>query len=317
MGIWKSKDELKVKGGLDIPILSTENLGIKKSEYTEYSIIEIFKKEIFDCLANLNESDFNLGLWVDNHALNTKGLSSHLADAMTNQSSVNLDIARVGNTEYLTEAKDKAKAKVNFDYANFRLSDKLKIFYSMQYDELKGLSSKSKSSGSSIVKIEKLSDFSDTGPTTEKINKQMKTIADGLKNGSSVFISDGSSVETHSHDTKQNFESLTKIDQLIAGALSRPLAFINGVGGSSLSDTGESDRAANANARALFFIQHLKPIFIQINPAANRNLQLNKEVKDLGLLVNVLSMIDHSVSLSIDDKRKLMDVFNLQGDFKE
>jgi hypothetical protein len=204
-------------------------------------------------------------------------------------------------------------ARIEFDYSNFELTESLDTYLSMRYDTLQALAKNNNISQSVLMKIDRLTEFQAAKESIEAIESQLSQVTKGLEDGESVYIDKDSAIESVARDTSQFFTTIDSINTLIAGELGRPLSFVNGVGGSAMSDTGESDREASARARERFYLEHIRPLLISID-INHKSLTLNIEVKNMSNVSTATAIVDGSDCLTLADKQKILRGVGLSGD---
>lgn len=165
-------------------------------------------------------------------------------------------------------------------------------------------------SKSILLKIEDMSQLIKDKAVSNSVEAQIKSTSDAIKNGKVAYMSSGSSLEFVHFDTTPSQTALAFCFNLISMATGYPMDFWNGVGGSSLSDTGESSakaiRRANINHAVSLLIPFLNEVF-------NKEFTISQEIGSISDIREVVALIETNSILSPSDIKKLLSLIGMEG----
>lgn len=177
-----------------------------------------------------------------------------------------LDLIRKATSAEQAEIKQahkdgsEVKEMAYVSFKNYDRSDMIKLYSSMEYSVISGLSKSAALSKAIQVKLSNLR--SSTGLTDKaEIEAQAKAIAEGLGKGKDVALDAKDSIDSTDLSIDPIRESINFLNQKRAFYLGLPSSYITGVlnkGG--LSDTGEADQKAVERGLRNYYFSIVRPI---------------------------------------------------------
>lgn len=251
----------------------------------------------------------------DHYSPRSNGFLHYLAEAMAKKSQIVLEKKNQSDGSYIFKRAQQGYEKVDpnrvyFDFTDYESTDLLCVYFGMMYDALEAAARGVKTSQGLIVYLEKLSENLADSKAKEIIEGQILALSDALKGGKTGYASGGSKAEFIKFDIDPTSKAIEFCFSMIAGHFGLPVSEFNGIGGSAMSDTGESDRKKTRQAKERYFNQIIRPA-LQAIFADNENWQLEPDIDELELLTGVLAAVEMTDLLTNDGKKKILSQFGL------
>lgn len=199
---------------------------------------------------------------------------------------------------------------IRFDATNNLESGLIYQACSMIYNVYNSAALGINASKSILLKIDKMSELLRDKAVQKGIEIQIKAASEAIKNGNVAYLSAGSSLEFVHFDSAPSESALSFCFNLISMATGYPLEFFNGVGGSSLSDTGASTEKAIRRANITHAIALLIPF---VNEVFKVNAGIVEEVANISDIAQVIALIETTDILSTNDIKKLLGMIRMEG----
>jgi hypothetical protein len=255
-----------------IPEIFPLALGVE--DFVDTEVENIYAKILTDCIERIQGfPDELLVLLWDNclQSESTDGLITFLSWAMANME--DLFLVYKGEITLLREATDEEAKQIKIDYENkgqssigifvsfknFKRTDMIRIYSSMEYAVVASLNKMMNLSKSIQFKM---SDMRGTVSLTDSAVAidQAKAIADQLRAGKDILIDKNDDVTTNSPDISSIKESISFLDSKKSFYYGMPLSYINGEQTPGIGSTGEADSNAVERGLRQYYISVLKPV---------------------------------------------------------
>lgn len=249
-------------------------LDVSYDDFVDTDLLNIYSKILTDCVDRTQGIPENVTplLW-DNCLQNEapEGLVTLLAAAMTAMSDLfliydkALNLLREADDEEEKEIKrqyeirGKSDLGIYISFQNYRRTDMVKIYSSMEYSVIAALN---KSMNLSKAIQFKMGDLrgSVSLVDSETVITQAKNVATALGAGKDVLIDGKDEIFTGSPDILPIKSSIEFLDSKRAFYLGLPLSYINGEQTPGIGSTGEADMKAVERGLRQYYISILKPV---------------------------------------------------------
>lgn len=203
------------------------------------------------------------------------GLISLLVDAMASQT--NLFLVYVKAVKVLRKANSEEERQIRADYAkageskvgvfisfqNYRRTEMLKIYSTLEYFVLLGLHKNVNIAKAIQIKIKELRS-SVALADASVAEDQARAIANALKEGKDVYLDVGDEITSATPDIGPIEKAIDFLDAKRAFYLDLPLSYISGLRGTGLSDTGEADMRAVERGLKQYFFSIIHPVLLAL-----------------------------------------------------
>jgi hypothetical protein len=253
-------------------IASPYKLAVDEKTFVDFQTCLLYQKILKRCFAKslgFPEKDA-LNLWDSVELSNAQyGTISRISDAMTHKKELFLvndtGIVRVATSDEemeIRQANEAGKPYTIGVYMNFQkytMTDIIKVYESLIFDIMKG--AKVNLGLSSALQV-KISDLRKTVATSasDDAKTQATAIVEALKNGKSISIDAGDTIETTDVNTAPVVDGLKLVYGCLASVIGVSTSFICGELTSGMAVTGEADVNANEDGIKDFFNSVFKPI---------------------------------------------------------
>ncbi len=259
-------------GAVITDLVNPYQLEIEKDKFVEFQTSLLYQKILKRCYAKSKglTPDEARNLWDSVELSNAQyGTITLISDAMTKCKELLLvndsGIVRVATTEEADEIKkayENGKTldkKVYMNFSKYTMSEIIKVYMCLIYDIMGGAKT---NLGLAKSLQMKLADLRKTvsASASEDVKTQAQAIAEALKNGKSVAVDAGDTIETTQLQTQQITDGLKLVYGCLASILGVSTSFICGELTSGMAVTGEADVNANEDGIKDFFYSVFKPI---------------------------------------------------------
>lgn len=289
-----------------------DGLDLGREKFAEKMLMHTYEKMLFMPVGAISGSDKETNAVFssasDRYAPKSHGFVYWTAYAMARKSNVVLIKEKQPDGSYLFKKDNRSSGELNsdnlvLDFQDYESTDLLKCYFLMMHDALEAAAKGVKTSQGLIVYLEGLKESLADSKAKEIIEGQIKALGESLRGGETGYASGGSKIEFISFDIAPTQAAIDFCYSQVAGHLGLPLSMINGQGGSSMSDTGESDRKQARKATEFYFLSIIRPILMNI--FTRSDFELESEIENISQLSEVMFLIETSESLSSEGKKKL------------
>lgn len=297
-----------------------DGLSLGRREFAEKMLMHTYKKVLFLPVTSIGGSDeekqsiFNSA--ADHYSPKSNGFIHYAAKAMSKKRQIILDKDKHGDYFLFKEAAGNVE-KVTadhlvLDFTEYESTDLLTAYFEMMHDALNAAAKGVKSSQGLIVYLEKLHESLADSKAKEIIEGQIKGLGESLRGGKTGYASGGSKVEFIKFDIEPTKAAIEFCYAQVAGHLGLPLSAVNGQGGSSMSDTGESDRKQTRQATEHYFLSIVRPLLSSIYQRSDFSLEV--EIEDIDSLSTAMFLLESSTILTKEGKKKIAAQFGLDDE---
>lgn len=280
------------------------DLPLSTVKYIEIEIKNLYKRILLDCYSNsVFNKEINEQPLFDNSLMDAQqiGLFTIISKAMYEKSKIYL-IYEAGVIRYASENERNKAIICNFN--NYELTDLLKMYYLFLYNVFTSLNTGISVSMSPVYKIYEMRKLIPAN-TTSSVKAQLNEINSGLKDGKSIAIDAGDTIEMPQFDIDTPQKSSTFIESKIAGAIGYPISFVTGEQTTGLNADGTADLNAIESGRKVFFHSIMKPILEKI---FNVKVQLTtNNLKKIKYYASIIPIIETSESIQEEQKKLFFD----------
>lgn len=282
-----------------MPVTEIEGLKLQRTQFIATSTRALYSRIIYAVLKEIQASEKQEELITlsasDNYSPFARGYVHFVSDAMTKRKHLYIKKLAVAENRYSftdkdISEKDKESADVfELDFRHFEQAELIKEIYGMLYDALNGASRGVKISQALLIKVARLSEMMADARQTESVEAQLQNIADGLKEGKAAYCDAGSSAEFASFDTDPTEKQIQFCLNMLSNITGFAASFFNGIGGSAMSDTGESDKKQNRTAIEFYFLSVIQSVLESI---FKETFKLKPVLENMEILPTMLSTIE-------------------------
>ena len=304
---------------------------VPKATFIKNDVETIYKRILIDTLERTYgiPEDLNILLWDSClKSEKSEGLVTMVAKAMVEKSDLYLvylpavKLIRKANQKESSEIKadyDKmgeSKTGIYISFSNYTNTDMMLLYSALEYCTIGSFHKKMNLSNAVQIKINDLRasiGTSDSGQAVE----QAVAIATALGAGRDVLLDAKDILEALTPELESTNSASSLIDRKRSFYLGLPAAYIVGLTGKSLSDTGEADTKAVERGLKAYYFSIVKPITeslfkISTNYKSENNLKL-----ELALQVLKDFELTSEQYISLENKQKVINKsFDLPEDAK-
>jgi hypothetical protein len=251
-----------------------------QDEFVAIDVLNIYTKILTDVVERTHGlSDDEAALLWDNCLKSSKsdGLVTLLAKAMSDKKE--LFLVYVKSVKVIREADSNEQQKIKEGYAskaekvsldgggvgvyisfkNFKRSDMVKLYSSLEYATISSLYKNMNVSKSIQLKM---SDMRQSTGLSDSVNVtvQAKMIAKGMSEGKDVLLDAKDSIETAKPELDSTKSAIAFLDAKRSFYLGMPTSYINGEQTGGLGSTGEGDAKAVDRGLKSYFFSIVKPV---------------------------------------------------------
>lgn len=288
------------KESINFAVTEIKGLDVKKHDFVQMSTRSLYERIIHYVIKEVAGDEGDLDILTlsaaDNFSPFSRGFVYFAAEAITQRSQIFIKKQLLPDgSEYLfsrvsrPDDADLDRDVIELDFRSFEQSLLVKEFYGLLWDALQGGAKGIKISQGLLIKINRLTEIMAGDREIKAVNKQMTHISEGLRDASTAYMDSQSSAEFASFDTGPTEKSVEFSHKQLSNITGFSMSFINGQGGSAMSDTGESDRKQNRSAAEYFFT-----LFVQsmLKSIFNKTYKLKPQLDNLSDLPSMLSAIE-------------------------
>lgn len=302
-------------------VTELDGLDLDKDKFVKKMLQHTYEKVLFmPVMAIGGDSKTQAAVFSsasDRYSPKSHGFVYWAAKAMAEKCQIILEKSKISDGSYLLKRAQVSNEEITadnlvMDFTDYEATDLLSAYFGMMYDALSGAAMGVKASQGLIVYLEKLAETLSDSKAKEIIEGQIRALGQAVKGGKTGYASGGSKIEFINFDIEPTTKAIEFCYSQVAGHLGLPMSAINGVGGSAMSDTGESDRKKTRKATEFYFLSIVRPILNSL--FMRSDFELETELENLDSLSNVMMLIDGSQSLSDQGKLKLAAQFGLSAE---
>ncbi|AUR98965.1 portal protein [Vibrio phage 1.259.O._10N.286.48.F4] len=298
-----------------------DGLDLGRDKFAEKMLMHTYEKMLFMPVGAIagdeKETNAVFSSASDRYSPKSHGFVYWTAYAMAKKSNVVLIKEKQQDGSYLFKKDNQSGDEITsnhlvLDFQDYESTDLLKCYFLMMHDALEAAAKGVKTSQGLIIYLEGLKESLADSKAKEIIEGQIKALGEALKGGETGYASGNSKIEFISFDIAPTQAAIDFCYSQVAGHLGLPLSMVNGQGGSSMSDTGESDRKQARKATEFYFLSIIRPILMNI--FLKSDFELESELENIEQLSEIVFLIETSQALTTEGKKKLAAQFGLTDD---
>lgn len=254
-------------------LVNPYTLSVEQRIFVDFQTSLLYQKILKRCYAKSKglSDDEARNLWDSVELSNAKyGTITLISNAMTAKKELILvndsGIVRIADNKE-AEAIKKAYAKdgqtekksVYMNFSKYTMTDIIKVYMGLVYDIMSSAKTNLGLAKAVQIKINDMRKLIATS-SSENPSEQAKAIAEALKDGKSVGIDAGDTIETTQLQTQPVVDGLKLVYGCLASLLGVSTSFVAGELTSGMAVTGEADVNANEDGIKDFFNSVFKPI---------------------------------------------------------
>lgn len=249
------------KSAADFPVTEINGLDIKQETYVNISAKALYTRIIYAVIKEINTDDKKMEMITlsasDNFSPASWGFVHFLADAMANKKQIFIKKVWAVNQWIFEKSSSEQRNSpdvIELDFRKFEQASLLQEYYGMLFLALEGAARGIRISQGLLLKISRLSEMMADKRQIEAVETQLTAVSDSLKDARTAYLDAGSSAEFAVFDTEPTEKAVNFVYQLLSNLTGYSIGFLKGEkSGSSLSDSGESDRKQNREATEFYF----------------------------------------------------------------
>lgn len=320
MSIFDGRDETPLSSGFSFSgfTLSGVNTGeaVAFIHLMSFKIYERIFRSALDSLAMTKEqSKLIMPSASSSYTPRSDGFIKYMATAASRRQNLKIYGTKKSNGTWLfNSTKPEGVEDITEFQLDFSAFDESKMIASacgLMFQVLNAAAKGIKASEAVLVKLENLTEQIADQKTKKALRGMLTEFEKSLREGKLIFLSGSSTAEFMSFDTKPSVENMAFCYSLISMITGYPLEFFNGVGGSSLSDTGASTEKAIERADAHYSESVINP-FIQ--ELFGLRLEAWPKFESISDLASVITFIETTTILTNEDKKKILMSQGLSGE---
>ncbi len=313
------KTEKLTSGTVEVAGFSTRTSALQeKMEFIRSMQQTIYERILTSALSilSMTESESNSVTLssANKYAPYSEGFIYHLAKAIRTGAQTKIYAVKLSDGSYLfTDSKpknDTSSIELDTDFTKFTESRMVCGIFAMMFDCINSAAKGIKLTETILVKMEKLTDQVAEKRTLKALNDQISQFEESFRGGKVAYVSGNSDVGIVGFDVDPSTKIITFCFSLLSIVTGYPVEFFDGVGGSSLSDTGASTEKAIYRADKRYANQILIPF---LNELYGKNFNLNPLISDLSDLATALTLAETSDSIGQNDIKRLLTQFGFTG----
>ena len=244
-----------------------------------------------------------------------EGLLSYMASGALKGEDKKIYLLRLSNDKY--RATDKKpndesliSSEIKLNFSCYPLSRTVRAIVGMLFDCLNTAAKGINASQALKINLEELTKLSTDNRTKEAVFNEVRSLESALRKNSVAVLSERSKAEYIGYDVGPSKEGIALCYSLLSAATGFPVEFFNGIGGSSLSDTGES------TARMIYkeSVKVAKNLIVPcIDELYNSEPKIKPYITSLDQLSTIEPIIEDSIILNENDKRAILGTMGLEG----
>lgn len=279
------------------PVTEIKGMDIDQAKFVANTTKSLYSRIIFTVLKEVNSSDEKLDL-INLSASNDYSPASYgfvhfLAEAMVGEKQVFVKKIKISNQYIFRKSSLNEMDEIDvieLDFRKFEQASLMKEYYKMLYLALEGAAKGIRISQGLLLKINKLSEMMADKRQTVAVEAQLSQVSDALRGAKTAYIDAGSSAEFASFDTEPSSKAIDFVYQLLSNLTGYSIGFLKGEkAGSSLSDTGESDKKQNREATEFYFLSVIQAVLEAI---FRETFKLKPVLDNLEMLPSMLATIE-------------------------
>lgn len=254
-------------------LVNPYTLSVEQRIFVDFQTSLLYQKILKRCYAKSKglSDDEARNLWDSVELSNAKyGTITLISNAMTAKKELILvndsGIVRVADNkeaEAIKKAYEEGKKTENksvyMNFSKYTMTDIIKVYMGLVYDIMSSAKTNLGLAKAVQIKINDMRKLIATS-SSENPSEQAKAIAEALKDGKSVGIDAGDTIETTQLQTQPVVDGLKLVYGCLASLLGVSTSFVAGELTSGMAVTGEADVNANEEGIKDFFNSVFKPI---------------------------------------------------------
>lgn len=305
------------KDVVDFPVTEISGLEIKQKAFTETATKALYERIIFSVIKDINASDEKLDLITlsasNDYSPASYGFVHFLAWAMAGQKQVFLEKVSIQGQFIFKRTESSRQEEVGIielDFRKFEQAILLKEYYGMLFLALDGAAKGIRISQGLLLKISRLSEMMADKRQVVAVEAQLNQVSEALRDAKTAYLDAGSDAGFATFDTEPSSKAIDFVYQLLSNLTGYSIGFLKGEkSGSSLSDTGESDKKQNREATEFYFLSVIQAVLEAI---FKETFKLKPMLDNLEILPSMLATIEMWSEGSIKGKEFLYSQLGLR-----
>ncbi|EPW7384741.1 hypothetical protein ACWO80_003449 [Vibrio cholerae] len=292
---------------VDLAAHSTElpTLSIQEKRFSQFAVSAIYRRILFTTLRHVsfdeNQGNEVMSTCMDRYSPRSIGLITHISKAMASKSRIVLQKRQLSDGSFVLSKIDATPEVVDMkpdlfelDFTGYTDTDILKVYTSIMYDALLSAFRGVKMTRAILLGLYQLAEMLDTDEANAAVLSQVISITNAVRNGGTSVTDSNSKIEFVRFDIEPTEKIKNFVYQQYSSITGFPVSFFNGTGGSSLSDTGESDKKQTRQACEFYFYEVLNPA---LNAIFGKSFTLKPDI-DIGEISTILEIVEASTILN-------------------
>lgn len=278
----------------------------------------MYKKIMLECadravLPNSLDKTGYTATVYDSYSPYKSGLVSWVVYAMVGQRKIYLKINKIAGDirtfekatqqDAITEKNTLKPHYIELDFSKFKEAKIICLLFTLLGSVMVAMSKGVTASQSLLLKINALSEMIANSQNIEPLEKQIKSINDGLKDGKSSYVDAKSSVDFLVYDSANTEKAAKYIFSLISTITGEPASYLFGevVGGLGGGDNGDEKRFEHATRG--YFYNIFSGVLFNVY---GENMEFRESPQDINELISLFTFVETTSILTPAGKLKFM-----------
>jgi hypothetical protein len=279
--------------------------------------LSMYKKIMLECadravLPNsIDKADYTATVY-DSYSPYKSGLVSWVTVALVGQKKIFLKINKLSSGIFTFEKSDESAALNNgklradfmeLDFTNFKEASVICLLFELLAQVMLAMSKGVTASQGLLLKINALSEMIANAQNLAPLEKQLKSINDGLRQGKASYVDAKSSVDFLVYDSANAEKAASYIFSLISTITGLPASYLFGEVVSSLGggDSGDSERFDKSTKN--YFYNIWSGVCFNVY---GENFEFRESPADINELISLFTFIETTTALTDAGKLKFM-----------
>lgn len=279
------------------PVTEIAGLNIDENKFIETTTKSLYERIIFTVIKDVNTNDKKLELITlsasNDYSPASYGFVHFMAEAMANKKQMFVEKISIGN-QFIFKKADPSRYNepniIEFDFRKFEQASLMKEYYGMLFLALQGAAKGIRISQGLLLKISRLSEMMADKRQVAAVEAQLNQVSTALREAKTAYLDAGSDAVFATFDTEPTEKAVDFVYQLLSNLTGYSIGFLKGEkSGSSLSDTGESDKKQNREATEFYFLSVIQSVLEAI---FKETFKLKPVLDNLEMLPSMLATIE-------------------------